>query len=149
VTANLAPAGRRKEGAAMDLAIALGALIATHQAPAERLESTAALGELALDGALRPVGGTLALAECLWRAGVTRLLCPAVAAPEAALVEGLEVLGSPRLGDVVAWLRGGELSRAQPAPPDADDAEAGDLADVRGQFMARRAPEIAAAGGHH
>src|SRR5512132_2332635 len=63
VTANLAPAGRRKEGAAADLAIALGVLVATAQAPPERLEGTAALGELALDGALRPVAGTLALAE--------------------------------------------------------------------------------------
>ena len=149
VTANLAPAGRRKEGAAMDLAIVLGMLIATHQAPPERLEHTAAIGELALDGTLRPVAGTLAMAECLWRCGVTRLLCAATAAPEAALVEGLEVLAAARLEDAVTWLRGGELPRAAAAPPDADTGADGDLADVRGQFMARRALEIAAAGGHH
>ena len=149
VTANLAPAGRRKEGAAMDLAIALGMLIATSQAPPERLENTAAIGELALDGSLRPVAGTLALAECLWRAGVTRLLCAATAAPEAALVDGLEVFAAARLEQAVAWLRGGELARAAPAPPDAEEGADGDLAEVRGQFMARRALEIAAAGGHH
>src|SRR5207237_1245489 len=73
VTVNLAPAGRRKEGAAADLAIALGVLIATAQAPPERLAGAAAIGELALDGTLRPVRGTLSLAEALWRGGATRL----------------------------------------------------------------------------
>ncbi len=149
VTANLAPAGRRKEGAAVDFAIALGILIATNQAPAERLDHTAAIGELALDGTLRPVAGTLALTECLWRSGVKRLLCAAAAAPEAALVDGLEVLAAVRLEEAVTWLRGGELARAEAAPPDPDEDGGEDLAEVRGQFMARRALEIAAAGGHH
>jgi magnesium chelatase family protein len=149
VTANLAPAGRRKEGAAMDLAIALGILIATNQAPSERLEQTAAIGELALDGTLRPVTGTLALAECAWRGGVTRLLCAAAGAPEAALVDGLEVLAASRLEEAVTWLRGGELTCATAAPPDSEEGADEDLAQVRGQFMARRALEIAAAGAHH
>ena len=149
VTVNLAPAGRRKEGAGIDLAIVLGLLIATNQAPPEQLEGAAAIGELALDGTLRPVAGTLALAECLWRAGVTRLLCAATAAPEAALIEGLEVFGATRLEEVVLWMRGGDLVRAQPAPADVAPHVEEDLADVRGQFMARRALEIAAAGGHH
>src|SRR5213593_1826478 len=87
VTVNLAPASRRKEGASMDLAIVLGVLVATNQAPAERLAETAVIGEVALDGTLRPVGGTLALAESLWRSGVQRLICAAGGAPEAALVE--------------------------------------------------------------
>jgi magnesium chelatase family protein len=148
VTVNLAPAERRKEGASMDLAMVAGVLTATHQAPAGRLDGTAALGEVALDGALRGVRGTLSLAEALWRAGAARLLCAAAAAPEAALVEGLEVLAVASLGEAAEWLRGGALPRAEPAPPDAEPAWDGDLADVRGQAIARRALEIAAAGGH-
>ena len=149
VTVNLGPAERRKEGASADLAIALGMLAATAQVPRERLASTAALGELALDGALRGVRGTLSLAEAMWRGGATRLLCAAAAAPEAALVQDLEVLPVAGLGDAVNWLRGGELERAVPAPPDPDEAREGDLEAVRGQAVARRALEIAAAGGHH
>lgn len=75
VTVNLAPAERRKEGSSADLAVALGVLTATGQAPPERLERAAALGEMALDGRLRAVRGTLPLAEALWRSGVTTLLC--------------------------------------------------------------------------
>jgi len=150
VTASLAPADRRKQGSAMDLAIAIAVLIATNQVPGVRLASTAAIGEVALDGTLRPVGGTLALAECLWRSGVTRLICPLGGAPEAALVEGLEVLAADRLAAVADWLRDGELPRAVAAAPDPDvTSGAEDLADVRGQLVARRALEIAAAGGHH
>ena len=149
VTVNLAPADRRKQGASIDLPIVLGTLIATSQAPADRLDGTAAIGEVALDGSLRPVGGTLALAECLWRSGVTRLICAAAGAPEAALVEGLEVLAADGLVAVASWLRGGELPRASPAAPDPDVSSAEDMADVRGQLVARRALEIAAAGGHH
>jgi magnesium chelatase family protein len=149
VTVNLAPAERRKEGASADLAMALGLLVATNQAPGARMEAAAALGELALDGALRGVRGTLSLAEALWRAGVSTLLCAAAASPEAALVEGLEVLPVRHIADAVSWLRGGELPRAQPAPCDPDPEPEGDLADVRGQAVARRALEIAAAGGHH
>ena len=149
VTVNLAPAERRKEGASADLAIALGLLIATNQTPPERLASTAALGELALDGALRGVRGTLSLAEALWRGGASTLLCAAAAAPEAALVEGLEVLPVASLEEAVRWLRGGELARALAAPPDPEQGPEEDLADVRGQAVARRALEIAAAGGHH
>ena len=150
VVANLAPADRRKEGAAADLALALGLLVATQQAPPERLERTAALGELALDGRLRGTRGTLSLAEAAWRGGARTLVCAADAAPEAALVEGLIVLAAPGLAEVVAWLRGEEpLDRANPAPPEPDGRECDDLADVRGQGVARRALEIAAAGGHH
>ncbi len=149
VTANLAPADRRKEGAAADLAVALALLVATAQAPPERLEGVAALGELALDGTLRGVRGTLGLAEALWRAGARTLLCPAAAAPEAALVEGLDVHPVASLGEAVGWLRGAELPTAIAAAPDAEPAAGTDLAEVRGQSLARRALEIAAAGGHH
>jgi magnesium chelatase family protein len=150
VTVNLAPAERRKEGASTDLAVALGVLIATAQAPPARLADAAALGEVALDGGLRGVRGTLSLAEALWRAGATTLLCAAEAAPEAALVGGLAVHAVTSVNQAVDWLRGAELPRQEPAPADAEpEANVEDLADVRGQAVARRALEIAAAGGHH
>ena len=148
-TVNLAPAGRPKEGPSMDLAVALGLLAATVQVPLERLARAAAIGELALDGRLRPVRGTLPLAEAAWRAGAHALLCSADSAPEAALVEGLVVHAVARLEEAATWLRGADLPVAAPAPPEpAGDADE-DLADVRGQAVARRALEIAAAGGHH
>jgi magnesium chelatase family protein len=149
VTVNLAPAERRKEGASADLAVALGVLLATHQAPPERLAGVAAIGELALDGTLRGVRGTLSLAERLWRAGVRTLLCAGPCAPEAALVEGLAVLAVGSLVEAVQWLRGGELGTAAPAPTEPETAASEDWSDVRGQLIARRALEIAAAGGHH
>jgi magnesium chelatase family protein len=149
VTVNLAPAGRRKEGASVDLAVALGVLAATEQVPLERLCEAAAIGELSLDGTLRPVRGTLALSEAVWRAGGTRMLCAAAGAPEAALVEGIEVHPVGSLVDVVAWARGVALPRQSPAPSDQEAFVREDLADVRGQAVARRALEIAAAGGHH
>lgn len=149
VTVNLAPAGRRKEGASADLALALGLLVATGQAPPERLEGAAALGELALDGRLRGTRGTLSLAEAAWRAGARTLVCAAESAPEAALVDGLRVLAAETLLDAFEWLRGEPLAQANPAAPDAPTPRGEDLADVRGQAIARRALEIAAAGGHH
>jgi magnesium chelatase family protein len=150
VVANLAPADRRKEGAAADLALALALVAATQQAPAERLELVAVLGELALDGHVRGTRGTLSLAEAAWRGGARTLVCAAEAAPEAALVEGLCVLAAPTLTDAVLWLRGEQsLERAGPAAADPRAADDDDLTDVRGQAVARRALEIAAAGGHH
>jgi len=149
VTVNLAPAGRRKEGASCDLAVALGVLAATSQVPPERLARSAALGELALDGRVRGVRGTLGLAEAAWRAGATSLLCAAPSAPEAALVEELRVLPVATLGDAAAWLRGADVPGQPAAPPDGEPEKEDDLADVRGQAVARRALEIAAAGGHH
>src|SRR5437867_665473 len=106
VTVNLAPAGRRKEGASCDLAVALGVLAATAQVPPERLARTAAIGALALDGGLRGVRGTLGLAEATWRAGAVSCLCAAASAPEAALVEGLTVYPVASVGEAVGWLRG-------------------------------------------
>jgi magnesium chelatase family protein len=149
VTVNLAPAERRKEGASVDLALALGVLAATGQVEAEKLEGVAAIGELALDGGVRGVRGTLALAESAWRAGAATLLCAAAAAGEAALVDGLTVHAVERLTEAVAWLRGESLPRATPAAPEPSPERPPDLADVRGQALARRALEIAAAGAHH
>jgi magnesium chelatase family protein len=149
VTVNLAPAGRRKEGASTDLAVALGVLAAANQVPPDRLARAAALGELSLDGSVRHVRGTLSLAEAAWRAGAATLLCAAAGAAEAALVSDLVVLPIRHIGEAAEWLRGGELIRQAAPLPDDGSVETEDLADVRGQSMARRAVEIAAAGGHH
>jgi len=149
VTVNLAPAGHRKEGASVDLAVAIGVLAATEQVPQDRLQRVAAVGEVALDGTLRPTRGTLALAEAVWRAGASVLLCAAGSAPEAALVADLTVYAVRDLAGAVEWLRGGDVARETPAPPDPLAEEREDLSEVRGQSMARRALEIAAAGAHH
>jgi len=149
VTVNLAPADRRKEGAAADLAVALALLVATEQGPPEPLAHAAVLGELALDGRVRGTRGTLALAEAVWRGGAHALVCAKEAAPEAALVEGLRVLAAGTLTEALGWLRGGSLPVASPAPADPHPDADHDLADVRGQALARRALEIAAAGAHH
>ncbi|MGH2971485.1 MAG: YifB family Mg chelatase-like AAA ATPase [Gaiellaceae bacterium] len=145
VTVNLAPAGLRKEGSGYDLPIALALLAASRQIPQSELSRHAAVGELALDGRLRRVGGVLAVAEGARRLGIERLLCPPESAPEAALA-GVRPIPVAHLAEAVAYLRGELDPVAVEAVQEQDPPVLPDLAEVRGQERARRALEIAAAG---
>ena len=156
ITVNLAPSGLRKSGPGLDLPAALGVLIAHDLLPESVLEGIGVIGELGLDGSIRPVPGTLALVDALRQSGATSVLIPTGNASEASLVEGITVLPCESLALARACLKGEEPWPAPPSEPpalavDSPEAEGPmvDLGDVRGLVGARRALEVAAAGGHH
>lgn len=152
ITVNLAPADLPKEGTGHDLAIAVAILVASAQLDGGALATTGLLGELALDGALRPVPGAMALVAAVRAGGLADVVVPAANAAEAAAVGGVRVLGARDLREVVRHLAARETLDATPAPPtrlSATVSDAPDLASVRGQLVARRALEVAVAGRHN
>jgi len=153
VTVNLAPASVRKTGAGLELAVALALTCAAGGLPAGVLDEVAVLGELGLDGRVRPVLGALALVDALARAGVEEVIVPAANAAEAQLVPGVHVRAARGLAELYACVKGEAPWPDLPAPPgpcaDAPGDEPLDLADVRGLARAREALAVAAAGAHH
>jgi magnesium chelatase family protein len=145
----LSPATLRKAGSAFDVALACAVLGTSDVIDQGALDGTVLLGELALDGRLRPVRGVLPCLLAAREAGMRRVVVPESALEEAALVGGLTVHGARSLTDVLAFLHG-DLRLPRPGPvADVDGAEPPDMVDVVGQADARQACEIAAAGGHH
>jgi magnesium chelatase family protein len=148
VVINLAPADLRKEGTSLDLPLALGVLAADGHVPADALQTVLCAGELSLDGRLRPIRGALSLAMAARDLGRI-LVLPAENAPQAALVPGVQVWAAHTLSEVVRWLCADDEPIAGAPPVPGRQRRTPDLADVRGQHLARRALEIAAAGAHH
>lgn len=153
VTVSLFPASLPKKGSMFDLAIAVALLGAAGAVPEHRIAEPLFLGELGLDGRVRPIRGVLPAVLAAAEAGVGTVVVPSLNAAEAALVPDLTVIPVVSLGELAQWLRDGDLKRpptAVPAPASAGEQDRGpDLRDVAGQPLARRALEVCAAGGHN
>jgi magnesium chelatase family protein len=151
ITVNLAPAAVRKTGSGLELAVALGLLVASDQLADGALDGIGILGELGLDGGVRAIPGTLALVDALRSEGLREVVVPAAVAAEAMLVEGITVRPARSLAELRDCLKGEAAWPDPPDPPPAPppDPDAPDLAEVRGLAGARRALSIAAAGSHH
>jgi len=149
IVVNLAPAGVRKSGGGFDLPVILAILATTATLKGVPVDGVWAVGEVGLDGAVRPTPGTLPVAVAAQRAGARLLFVATEVAREAQLVEGLDVVGVSSVTEAVGVLKG-ELCAAEPSgPPPVAGRPVPDMCDVRGQPVARRALEVAAAGGHH
>ena len=151
ITVNLAPADRRKEGTAFDLPIALGLLVGTGVLKAEAVERCIAVGELGLDASIRRVRGALSIARRVvasGRAADTTLVLPAANVGEASLVRELRLAAPSSLGELVGWLRRGDLPLPDLRTVLVPAVDALDLSDVAGQEGAKRVLAIAAAGSH-
>jgi len=152
IVVNLTPADLRKEGPSFDLPIAVGVLAASEQVNTDLLEDHLFLGELSLDGSLRAIAGVLPIAAAARRLGMTGIVVPADNVREAAVVNGLKVFGFHHLTEVATFL---SEPSATPAPVEGLESlqqaqfTGPDLSEVKGQSHARRALEIAAAGGHN
>lgn len=148
-TVNLSPADVRKDGTAFDLPIALAALVASGQLAAAAVEGLLCVGELGLDGSIRPVRGALPLARAARASGARALVLPAANAAEAALLRDVRLAPCASLPELMAHLRAGTLPPAPEPTVSAERVDAACLSDVVGQPVAKRALEIAAAGGHN
>ena len=154
ITVSLAPADLKKTGPVFDLPIALGLLMASHQLPAEvmeKLTNAVVVGELALDGALRPINGILPMALACEQLKIAQLFVPAENAAEASLAHGVEVIPVTSMAQIVRHLLQKKIIDPMPAQefPDEQVIDTTNFATIRGQEQARRALEIAAAGGHN
>ena len=151
VTVNLAPADRRKEGAAFDLPIALAVLAAEGLIDISRLENYLVLGELGLDGRVRSVRGVLSATLMAREQGLTGVIVPACSCGEAAAVEGIEVVAVSHIAQVIAFIQGEPAPSLPPREPSARELGVAscDMSEVRGQEAARLALEVAVAGGHN